>query len=239
MVGRLYGERRAAARRRAEELLERFDLVEAGRRVARRLPGGLPQAARGGGRGPQEGRGFLRPGDRVRRFAFVAAERGNARFHAALGGILSDLEMALSKTEKHDTTGELLRRAEKHYRTASEKEPANDAYRRGLGMVAINQAAVLNQRGRPADAIEAASRSIQDPTTLKLEGMVKKIIYNKLNEGELENASLTMFDLKRVQRAFMRLLNGIYHTRIEYPTKGEVEDLEDRVLGRDDEDDGY
>ncbi len=88
-----------------------------------------------------------------------------------------------------------------------------------------------------ADAIEAASRSIQEPTTLKLEGLVKKIIYNKLNEGELENASLTMFDLKRVQRAFMRILNGIYHTRIEYPTKEEVEDLEDRVMGKDEEDD--
>ncbi len=88
-----------------------------------------------------------------------------------------------------------------------------------------------------ADAIEAASRSIQEPTTLKLEGLVKKIIYNKLNEGELENASLTMFDLKRVQRAFMRILNGIYHMRIEYPTKEEVEDLEDRVMGKDEEDD--
>ena len=35
------------------------------------------QAARGGGRDPQEGRGFFRPGDRVSRFAFVAAERAN------------------------------------------------------------------------------------------------------------------------------------------------------------------
>src|SRR3954454_7441676 len=35
------------------------------------------QAARGGGRDPQEGRGFFRPGDRMSRFAFVAAERGN------------------------------------------------------------------------------------------------------------------------------------------------------------------
>ncbi len=90
-----------------------------------------------------------------------------------------------------------------------------------------------------ADAIEAASRSIQEPTVAKLEGLVKKIVYNKLNEGELDNCDLTMIDLNRIQRAFLRILNGIYHTRIEYPTKAEVEDLEDRVLGRDDEDDEY
>ncbi len=90
-----------------------------------------------------------------------------------------------------------------------------------------------------ADAIEAASRSIQEPTAEKLKGLVNKIVYNKLNEGELENANLTMSDLKKVQRAFLRILNGIYHTRIEYPTKGEVEDLEDRVLGRDDDEDEY
>lgn len=90
-----------------------------------------------------------------------------------------------------------------------------------------------------ADAVEAASRSIQEPTAEKLKGLVNKIVYNKLNEGELENSNLTMSDLKKVQRAFLRILNGIYHTRIEYPTKGEVEDLEDRVLGRDDEDEEY
>ena len=41
MVGRLYGRRRAAARRRAHELLERFDLVEAGNRIAKTYSGGM------------------------------------------------------------------------------------------------------------------------------------------------------------------------------------------------------
>jgi ABC-2 type transport system ATP-binding protein len=41
LVGRLYGERRAAARRRAHELLERFDLVEAGARMVKGYSGGM------------------------------------------------------------------------------------------------------------------------------------------------------------------------------------------------------
>ncbi|MCX7678236.1 MAG: HDIG domain-containing protein [Spirochaetes bacterium] len=87
-----------------------------------------------------------------------------------------------------------------------------------------------------ADAVEAASRSLQDPTVEKLQGLVNKIIYNKLNEGELENSNLTMSDFKKIQKAFLSILKGIYHTRIEYPTKGEVEELEDRVLGKNGDD---
>src|SRR3954463_5488409 len=45
MVGRLYGERRAAAKRRANELLERFELLEAGGRVAKTYSGGMRRRA--------------------------------------------------------------------------------------------------------------------------------------------------------------------------------------------------
>jgi membrane-associated HD superfamily phosphohydrolase len=84
-----------------------------------------------------------------------------------------------------------------------------------------------------ADSVEAASRSLQDPTYVKLESLVKKIIYNKLNEDELELSDLTMSDLNRVQRAFMRVLNGIFHTRIEYPDKDDLEKLEQKVMNKE------
>jgi putative nucleotidyltransferase with HDIG domain len=80
-----------------------------------------------------------------------------------------------------------------------------------------------------ADAVEAASRSLQDPTNVKLESLVKKIIYNKLNDDEFEYSELTMSDLNKIQRAFMRILNGIFHTRIEYPENEEVQKLEEKV----------
>ncbi len=81
-----------------------------------------------------------------------------------------------------------------------------------------------------ADSVEAASRSLQDPTYIKLEGLVKKIIYNKLNDGELENSGLTMSDLNQIQIAILRVLNGVFHTRIEYPEEEELKKLEEKVL---------
>ncbi len=80
-----------------------------------------------------------------------------------------------------------------------------------------------------ADAIEAASRSLQEPTPVKLEGLVRKIIYNKLNDGELEYSDLSMTELNIVQKVFLRILNGIFHTRLEYPDKKTVEKLEEKV----------
>jgi membrane-associated HD superfamily phosphohydrolase len=81
-----------------------------------------------------------------------------------------------------------------------------------------------------ADYVEAAARSLQEPTYVKLEGLVKKITYNKLNEGELEFSDLTMSDLNKIQKSFLRVLYGIFHTRIEYPERDELEKLEDQIL---------
>jgi putative nucleotidyltransferase with HDIG domain len=77
-----------------------------------------------------------------------------------------------------------------------------------------------------ADSIEAASRSIKDPTKEKIEGMVRKIIYNKLNDGDLDDSGLSMVELKVVHNVFLRMLYGIFHTRIEYPDSERIKDLE-------------
>ncbi len=81
-----------------------------------------------------------------------------------------------------------------------------------------------------ADSVEAASRTLQNPNKVSIEGLVRKIIYNKLNEGELESSDLSMSDLKRIQRSFMRILNGIFHSRIEYPETEDVKELEQKII---------
>lgn len=80
-----------------------------------------------------------------------------------------------------------------------------------------------------ADAVEAASRSMQEPTDEKLKGMVSKIIYNKLNEGELEYTDLSMSDLRVIQDSFLQILSGVYHTRIAYPESSDVQNLEEKI----------
>jgi len=77
-----------------------------------------------------------------------------------------------------------------------------------------------------ADSIEAASRSIKDHTKEKIEGMVRKIIYNKLNDGDLDDSGLSMVELKVIHNVFLRMLLGIFHTRIEYPDNERIKDLE-------------
>ncbi len=80
-----------------------------------------------------------------------------------------------------------------------------------------------------ADAIEAASRSLQEPSREKLQGLVRKIIYNKLNDGELEMSDLSMTELNSIQNSFLKILNGIFHTRIEYPDRQDTKKLEQKI----------
>lgn len=68
-----------------------------------------------------------------------------------------------------------------------------------------------------ADSIEAAVRSIKAPTPGKIEGMIRNIIKDRLNDGQLDECDLTFKDLDEIANAFVRVLSGIYHTRIEYP----------------------
>lgn len=70
-----------------------------------------------------------------------------------------------------------------------------------------------------ADSVEAAVRSINDPTKGKIEEMVNKIIKGKLNSDQLDNCDLTLKDLNIIRKAFLKVLSGIYHQRIEYPNE--------------------
>lgn len=68
-----------------------------------------------------------------------------------------------------------------------------------------------------ADACEASTRSLVDPTPARLEGMVNKIFMKGFTEGLLEEADITLEELHLVAKAFLRILLGIHHNRIQYP----------------------
>ncbi|OPZ70969.1 MAG: hypothetical protein BWY80_01413 [Firmicutes bacterium ADurb.Bin456] len=68
-----------------------------------------------------------------------------------------------------------------------------------------------------ADSVEAAVRSLQNRTAGRVEGLVRKIIKDKLNDGQLDECDLTLKDLDIIAAAFVRVLTGIFHSRIEYP----------------------
>ncbi|WP_003544272.1 HD family phosphohydrolase [Desulfotomaculum nigrificans] len=83
-----------------------------------------------------------------------------------------------------------------------------------------------------ADNIEAAVRSLQNPTVGRVEGLVRKIIKDRLMDGQLDECNLTFKDLDAIANSFVRVLSGIFHNRIEYPDmKQEMERRKNRYAG--------
>jgi hypothetical protein len=68
-----------------------------------------------------------------------------------------------------------------------------------------------------ADMVEAASRSLVDPTSARIQGMVQKIINKVFSDGQLDACELTLKDLHEIAKGFNKTLSGIFHHRIEYP----------------------
>ncbi len=68
-----------------------------------------------------------------------------------------------------------------------------------------------------ADSVEAASRSLTKPDTEKIDKLVEVIICNQMDEGQYENADITLRDLRLIKKMFKKMLMNIYHVRIEYP----------------------
>ncbi|MEG3640235.1 HD family phosphohydrolase [Magnetococcus sp. PR-3] len=69
-----------------------------------------------------------------------------------------------------------------------------------------------------ADSVEAATRSLKDPAPAQIQAMVRRIINNKIRDGQLDDCKLTMRELAVIEEAFLRVLTlGFYHRRIAYP----------------------
>lgn len=68
-----------------------------------------------------------------------------------------------------------------------------------------------------ADGVEAAARSLTDPTPEALRQVVQRIIEEKFQDGQLVEAKLTRRDLQRIGEAFLPVLSGVFHLRVPYP----------------------
>jgi putative nucleotidyltransferase with HDIG domain len=68
-----------------------------------------------------------------------------------------------------------------------------------------------------ADACEAAVRSIGKPNKNRIEATVRKIIRERLHDGQLDECNVTLRDLNTIGDVFIKVLSSMFHTRIEYP----------------------
>jgi len=78
-----------------------------------------------------------------------------------------------------------------------------------------------------ADSIEASSRTLEEPTHQRFQDLVYRIVNRKLFDGQLEEAPLTLRDLRKISDSFVNTLMGIYHARIKYPS---VENLSEGLV---------
>lgn len=72
-----------------------------------------------------------------------------------------------------------------------------------------------------ADGIEAATRTLSEPSFDRIQGLVQKMINKVFSSGELNECDLTLRDLHVIAKCFTRVLNGIYHQRVVYSEPAE------------------
>jgi putative nucleotidyltransferase with HDIG domain len=74
-----------------------------------------------------------------------------------------------------------------------------------------------------ADAVEAASRTLTDPTASRIKGLVQRITNSIFLDSQLEECELTLKDLQKIEESFSRILTAIFHQRIDYPSPSTLE----------------
>ncbi|PVW13769.1 HD family phosphohydrolase [Marixanthomonas spongiae] len=68
-----------------------------------------------------------------------------------------------------------------------------------------------------SDSVEAASKSLKEPTSSKIDAFVEKIIDGQMAQGQFLNANITFKEIQTIKKVLKKKLNNIYHLRVEYP----------------------
>ncbi len=68
-----------------------------------------------------------------------------------------------------------------------------------------------------ADSVEAASKSLKEPTSTKIDAFVENIINKQMEQGQFINANITFKEIEIIKKVLKKKLYNIYHLRVEYP----------------------
>ena len=103
------------------------------------------------------------------------------------------------------------------YKKALEKNGGNDINEADFRYPGPKPQTKVTGIAMLADGVEAASRTLKDPTVSRIRNMVNSIIQERLADSELDECPLTLKDLSIIRECFVNILTGIFHGRIEYP----------------------
>jgi len=117
--------------------------------------------------------------------------------------------------EQHHGTSSIEYFLDRYLKQAGEGATLDAAFFRYPGpKPATKEAAIV----MIADAVEAASRTLDRPIPSRIEALVKRITAARLLDGQLEDCRLTLSEVHLIEQALFRVLCSMYHARIEYPT---------------------
>jgi membrane-associated HD superfamily phosphohydrolase len=68
-----------------------------------------------------------------------------------------------------------------------------------------------------ADGVEASVRSLDEKDEASIRAMVDRIVDARVEDGQLDDADLTLKNIRQIKEAFVQQLLGMYHQRIKYP----------------------
>ena len=68
-----------------------------------------------------------------------------------------------------------------------------------------------------SDSVEAASKSLREPTVDKIEQFVNSIIDKQIDEKQFNNCNITLSEIETVKKVLSKKLINVYHLRVEYP----------------------
>ncbi|MGD8237471.1 MAG: phosphohydrolase, partial [Armatimonadota bacterium] len=68
-----------------------------------------------------------------------------------------------------------------------------------------------------ADTVEAAARTLNDPSPSAIEALVNRLTQDKIDDGQLDESDLTFDDVRIIKRLLVRMLNSMFHQRVRYP----------------------
>lgn len=138
--------------------------------------------------------------------------------------IIAHVTDGVNILKKHQMPKEIVEIAEQHHGTTLLKyfyhkscqdnpETSEADYRYPGPRAQTKESAVVGI----ADSVEAAVRSMKHPTPEEIESLVKKIISDRVQDGQLDECDLTIKEIEMVSHTLCETLSGIFHSRIEYP----------------------
>jgi membrane-associated HD superfamily phosphohydrolase len=68
-----------------------------------------------------------------------------------------------------------------------------------------------------ADTVEAAARSLKQPTATIIDELVEKLIQHKISQQQFINCNITFKEINTIKKVLKKMLHSIYHARVEYP----------------------